>query len=123
MGLFDIFKEKLNWTLDELISLFALGISIGAADGKLEGDEIKTLLMIILKLPSSEKVPPLEDLTKAALELDNAIVFKTLSNMHLKKRKIVIDVLRKVMYSDGEVDIAETEFLMRVGTAINVDLH
>ena len=44
-------------------------------------------------------------------------------DMHLKKRKIVIDVLRKVMYSDGEVDIAETEFLMRVGTAINVDLH
>ena len=56
MGFFgDLFKEKVNWSEEELMALFASMMSMSAIDGEIHKDEAELTALAIAGLPSNIK--------------------------------------------------------------------
>ena len=102
----DLFKEKVNWSEQELMALFASMMSMSAVDGNIDEDETKVITLAIAGLPSNANftAEQLINIGKNALKISPQRHVEVLRSMHKDKKNIALGALVTVGMADGDFD-------------------
>lgn len=94
-------NQDVNWSKEELISLYAINVHMGMADGNYEHNERISIIKNLLSLPGAEKIEDWKLVHKKGEELKPTQIFSTLKKLNISKRKLAIDILRQTAEADG----------------------
>lgn len=121
MGLFgDLFKEKVNWSEEELMALFACMYVMSAIDGEVHEDESEFAALEIAGLPSKVDYSPgqLLKIGENAFKIPYEGHVKVLRSMHKNKKDIAIAAMKSVGMADGDFDSDEKLLLEKFRKAL-----
>ena len=119
MGLFgDLFKEKIDWSEDELKALWIALSAMAQADGNIDENEEQMITNAMSILPGY-KITNFDDFINSTNTYKPNRVNTILRNMHKDKRKMVVGLLYTLADSDGDFHENEQKFFnvltMRLG--------
>ena len=117
----NLFKEKVNWSEEELKALFMYMSAMAAIDGNIDENEIKLIDAVIENLPGSKSVN-WQNFMTSAKEINADVHLATLKAMHKKKKKLVLGALATLAIVDGELDDKELKLLNGMKSVLNVDV-
>ena len=116
----DLFKEKVNWSEEELKALYMSMSSMAAIDGNVDENEIELISGAIANLPGSKSFN-WQNFATSALEIKAEVHLATLKAMHKEKKKAVLAILIALSLVDGELDDKELQLLNGMKYVLNVD--
>ena len=119
-----IFKKKDQNSNNDLIKVAALLIHAAKIDENFSKREEEIINQALLKLGADNQ--NLEKITKEAKTLEentNQILefTKEVKNMEEKKKIEIVETLWKIIYSNNEADIYETNLMRRLGGLMYID--
>ena len=118
------FKKKDQNSNNDLIKVAALLIHAAKLDENLSKKEEEIINQALLKLGADNQ--NIEKITKEAKTLEentNQILefTKEVKNMEEKKKIEIVETLWKIIYSNNEADIYETNLMRRLGGLMYID--
>ena len=118
------FKKKDKNINDDLIKVAALLIHAAKIDENFSKKEEEIINQALLKLGADNK--SIKNITKEAKVLEentNQILEFTreVKNMEEKKKIEIVETLWKIIYSNNEADIYETNLMRRLGGLMYID--
>ena len=120
MGFFsDLFKEKINWSYEELQALWITTSGMAAVDGNVDESETKAIAEVVGNLPGV-KVSDWEDFMERASKIHPKEHLKTLAKMHKDKKTYALYALARVAAADDEIDPAELAGLNNLKSILKV---
>lgn len=117
----DLFKEKVNWSEEELKALYVSMSSMAAIDGNVDENEIELISGAIENLPGSKSFN-WQNFATSATEIKAEVHLATLKSMHKKKKIVVLALLGALSLVDGELDDEELQLWNSMKSVLNVDL-
>ena len=126
--IFDIFKKKKEVIVNEkdelLVKTAALLINVAKIDEEYTEKEKDIIKKVILELGAAENnVNQFLDLAEKDEENSNQILefTKEVKNKNIDEKKIVIEALWNIIYSDENADIYETNLMRRLAGLLYLD--
>ena len=118
------FKKKDQSTNNDLIKVAALLIHAAKIDENFSIKEEEIINLALLKLGADKQ--SIENIIKEAKVLEentNQILefTKEVKNMEEKKKIEIVETLWKIIYSNNEADIYETNLMRRLGGLMYID--
>ena len=120
MGLFgDLFKNRNDWTAEELQALWQAMSAMAGADGNVDDNENAMIVRAMQNLPGY-KVSNWDDFANSVANMKPEESFKIMKNMHTEKRKLCIALLHALANSDGNIDDNEATFFMNMSKLLGI---
>ena len=120
MGLFgDLFKEKIDWSEDELKAVWVALCAMAMTDGNFDDNEDQMITNAMSNLPGY-KITNFDDFITSANTYKPERVNMILRNMHKEKRKLVVGMLYSLAGSDGDFHDNEQKFFLALATGLGI---
>ena len=115
----DLFKEKVDWSEDELKALWVALGAMAHVDGNCDEKEQTMIMNAMAHLPGY-KITNFDNFVSSANTYSPAKVREVLKDMHKDKRKMVVGMLYAIGASDGNFDDKEKELLAVLSVGIDI---
>ena len=120
MGIFgDLFKEKVDWSENELKALWVALGAMAQADGNVDETEQQMIINAMSNLPGY-KITNFDDFVNSANGYNPKQVTNILKDMHKEKRKMVVAMLYALGASDGNFDDTEKQFFAALSMGLDI---
>ena len=120
MGLFgDLFKEKIDWSENELKALLSVLAYTANIDGKVDQEE-KDLMSVISTNTPGFKPTDWEKFAEEVHAIPAETHLEVLKNMHKDKRKYLVGTVALMGSVDGNLDNDEQTFFSNLQNMMEV---